>query len=248
MDDATHFTHLHLMCTKDEVFTHYKTFEAWATTQLDVQAVLHALDGSTPYQAVFKRKPNLFKIREWGKTAWVRIEGDGDKLKGQVKKGCWIGIDEAIEGENEGGGVTPIVINLESATPDAQDKPKAPTVPLPLPPDDRKPHIDEPVDMPETPQHLEAKASQPEAPVSHDLLDGKGTYTHCRNAPKLPPGVPMPDPKPDPPEKEVFEEEGSAAWMMEVEDEVALVVEMSQIKGLEPQMYNEVKKQPDWPL
>ncbi|KAG2078363.1 hypothetical protein BDR04DRAFT_1147047 [Suillus decipiens] len=36
-DDFTQFTHLYLLCTKDEAFSAYKFFEAWANTQFDAK-------------------------------------------------------------------------------------------------------------------------------------------------------------------------------------------------------------------
>ena len=40
-----------------------------------------AVDGKTPYEAAFAKKPNLRDVREWEEKVWVRIEG-GDKLGG----------------------------------------------------------------------------------------------------------------------------------------------------------------------
>ena len=45
-----------------------------------------AVDGKTPYEAAFKKKPDLRDVHEWGETVWVRIEG-GDKLGGHVREG-----------------------------------------------------------------------------------------------------------------------------------------------------------------
>lgn len=56
-----------------------------------------AVDGMTPYEAAFGKKPDLRHVREWGEKVWVRIEG-GDKLGGRVKEGRWLGIDECSKG------------------------------------------------------------------------------------------------------------------------------------------------------
>ena len=56
-----------------------------------------AVDGMTPYEAAFRRKPNLKDVREWGEKVWVRVEG-GDKLGGRVREGRWMGIDEQSKG------------------------------------------------------------------------------------------------------------------------------------------------------
>jgi hypothetical protein len=56
-----------------------------------------AVDGMTPYEAAFGKKPDLRHVREWGEKVWVRIEG-GNKLGGRVKEGRWLGIDERSKG------------------------------------------------------------------------------------------------------------------------------------------------------
>ena len=50
-----------------------------------------------PYEAVFKRNPNLKDVHEWGEKVWIRVEG-GDKLGGRVCKERWMGIDKQIKG------------------------------------------------------------------------------------------------------------------------------------------------------
>ncbi|PPQ83602.1 hypothetical protein CVT26_001384 [Gymnopilus dilepis] len=56
-----------------------------------------ALDGMTPYEAAFGKKPDLRGLREWGEKVWVRVEA-GNKLGGRVKEGRWIGVDERSKG------------------------------------------------------------------------------------------------------------------------------------------------------
>ncbi|PPQ83632.1 hypothetical protein CVT26_000950 [Gymnopilus dilepis] len=56
-----------------------------------------AVDGMTPYEAAFGKKPDLRGLREWGEKVWVRIEG-GNKLGGRVKEGRWVGVDERSKG------------------------------------------------------------------------------------------------------------------------------------------------------
>ncbi len=56
-----------------------------------------AINGMTPYEATFGKKPNLSGVREWGDKVWVRVEA-GDKLGGRVKEGRWMGIDEQSKG------------------------------------------------------------------------------------------------------------------------------------------------------
>ena len=56
-----------------------------------------AVEGMTPYEAAFGKKPNLKGLREWGERVWVRIEG-GNKLEGRVREGRWLGVDEQSKG------------------------------------------------------------------------------------------------------------------------------------------------------
>ena len=56
-----------------------------------------AVEGMTPYEAAFGKKPNLRGLREWGERVWVRVE-KGNKLGGRVREGRWIGIDDDSKG------------------------------------------------------------------------------------------------------------------------------------------------------
>ena len=56
-----------------------------------------AIEGMTPYEAAFGKKPNLKGLREWGKKVYVQIEG-GTKLGGRVREGKWFGVDEESKG------------------------------------------------------------------------------------------------------------------------------------------------------
>ena len=56
-----------------------------------------AVEGMTPYEATFGKKPDLSEVREWGERVWVRVEG-GDKLGGRVREGRWMGLDGKSKG------------------------------------------------------------------------------------------------------------------------------------------------------
>ena len=49
-----------------------------------------------PFEAAFGRKPNLSHVHG-GEKVWVHIE-KGNKLRGRVKEGRWLGIDECNKG------------------------------------------------------------------------------------------------------------------------------------------------------
>ena len=56
-----------------------------------------AVEGMTPFEANFGKKPNLKKVHEWGEKVYVGVEG-GTKLSGRVREGHWIGIDLESKG------------------------------------------------------------------------------------------------------------------------------------------------------
>jgi GAG-pre-integrase domain len=56
-----------------------------------------AVNGKTPYEATFGKKPDLCHVCEWGEKVWVRTE-TGDKLGERVTEGRWIGIDKWSKG------------------------------------------------------------------------------------------------------------------------------------------------------
>lgn len=59
----------------------------WLMNRTPTKAVV----GKTPFEATFRKKPNLGEVWEWGNKVWVGIEGE-DKLGGRVKEGRWMGI------------------------------------------------------------------------------------------------------------------------------------------------------------
>jgi hypothetical protein len=61
-------------------------------TWLKNRTATRALDGLTPYQAVFGRTPDISRLRRWGATVWVHV-GDGDKLATRAREGRWLGFD-----------------------------------------------------------------------------------------------------------------------------------------------------------
>ena len=52
-----------------------------------------AVEGMTPFEAAFGKKPDLRHVREWGEKVWVHIES-GNKLGGCVREGRWLEIDK----------------------------------------------------------------------------------------------------------------------------------------------------------
>lgn len=61
-------------------------------TWLKNRTATRALDGLTPFQALFGRAPDISRLRRWGATVWVHV-GDGDKLAARAREGRWLGFD-----------------------------------------------------------------------------------------------------------------------------------------------------------
>ena len=51
-----------------------------------------ALDGRTPYQALFGPVPDLSALQPWGTTVWVH-DANGTKLDARTREGRWLGFD-----------------------------------------------------------------------------------------------------------------------------------------------------------
>jgi len=56
-----------------------------------------AIEGTTPFELVYGKKPDLKVLREWGDEMLVHQVG-GDKLGRCAKQGCWIGYDSKSNG------------------------------------------------------------------------------------------------------------------------------------------------------
>jgi hypothetical protein len=56
-----------------------------------------ALNGRTPFEAVYNVNPNLWGMHEWGCRVWVRNESSF-KLGGRVDEGVWVGFDDFSKG------------------------------------------------------------------------------------------------------------------------------------------------------
>lgn len=61
------------------------------------QTTMKAIEGMTPYEAAFGKKPDLRRLREWGEKVWVHVE-KGNKLGGRVCEGRWIGVEDESKG------------------------------------------------------------------------------------------------------------------------------------------------------
>ena len=234
-----------------------------------------AVDGKTPFEAAFGKKPDLKDVREWGETVWVRIEG-GTKLGGRVREGRWIGIDEQSKGVRiywpDKKSVTVernVYYDKTSASrPEGEingiigtkaNAPIVPTVPSTSTSSPQtaveNPTSATPLQMP--PPVSESASEDPPAtkrirkPSQRvaDLLEGRGRTSNRPSDPVVTPGIQAPTTVVEEPTR-LLEGEGQAEWMMWANsvEELLMAAETSEVEALEPRTLTEAKRRPDWPL
>jgi hypothetical protein len=207
-----------------------------------------AVDGMTPYEAAFGKKPDLKGVREWGETVYVRIEG-GTKLGGRVREGRWLGMDEESKGARIYWPDTKSVTverniyfdNVSANRFEEEESVKMVKTNADLPNVVNPPVINNPIHEPQIPnvtdtsdaETTEKRVRKPTKKVN-DLLSGKGSWSTV-SRPTLAPGIQQP----------------SADWIAsisECDDEYAFAAEISKAEALEPRSLSEARKRPDWPL
>jgi hypothetical protein len=206
-----------------------------------------AVEGMTPYEAAFGKKPNLKGLREWGEKVYIRTEG-GTKLGGRVKEGHWLGVDEESKGvriywpisktvtvernvyyDNSSAGrfeeeQEAVEINKTDANSPQVTNPETQAVAA-NEPDDEVPEAAEP----------SKRARKPSQKVQ-DLLEGRGSWsTFQSNSQTVAPGVQKPS-------------DDWATSIAECVDEYAFIAEVTETEALEPRSLAEAKTRPDWKL
>src|ERR1700678_2002459 len=209
-----------------------------------------AVEGMTPFEAAFGKKPNLKGVREWGEKVYVRVD-KGTKLGGRVREGHWLGIDEESKGariywpdtravsverniyfnnplasrvveEEE------VIVNTDANLPPVPENP-APVINMPAV--DSDPASDAPDN---SDAETSAKRVRKPSKKIADLLGGQGSWSTSSKS-TLAPGMQQPSPD----------------WTASVEkcaDEYAFVAETSNAEALEPRSLKEAQSRPDWPL
>jgi Reverse transcriptase (RNA-dependent DNA polymerase)/gag-polypeptide of LTR copia-type/Integrase core domain/GAG-pre-integrase domain/Zinc knuckle len=233
-----------------------------------------ALDGMTPFEALTGDKPSLRGLREWGSRVWVRNEKKA-KLGGRVDEGVWVGIDEKSKGFRvywpKKCTVTVernVYFNEQEAPPDRLEGEDYEIVEAPTATHDvssvsaqglsnntQNNHTNEAsvdigprIPTPETPDPNniphERRTRKPSQRVQ-DLIDGRAVHSNRRNDPVLARGIQAPT---EPiAERIEFEGEGSAEQIMALMDEeLAMVLEMSEAEGLDPSSLADAMRRPDW--
>jgi hypothetical protein len=215
-----------------------------------------AIDGMTPYEAAFGKKPNLRNLREWGEKVWVRVE-KGNKLGGRVRKGHWLGIDEESKGvrvwwpDTKTVGIERNVYYNNQCSSDSRfegedgkevvetqiDEPFEPPNHSPNNPDQKNPpespSTTQTVVVPVPDQEQKEKCIRKPSQRVQDILEGRAESS------KVTRGVQLPTQK-----EQRVEGEGSA----ECTDEYAMAAEIGETEALEPRSLAEAKRRPDWHL
>jgi hypothetical protein len=61
-------------------------------TWLKNRTATRALDGKTPFEALYGRPPDLSALRTWGTPVLVH-NASGSKLNVHAREACWLGLD-----------------------------------------------------------------------------------------------------------------------------------------------------------
>ena len=233
------------------------------------------LEGLTPYEVAFGRKPNLSKVREWGSEVYARKERE-NKLGWRVDKVRWMGIDDKsenayqvywpmkrivtvernvywkpmqrnIEGEEERTYLSDATLAYVNDPQPSATIAKSGLL-MPQPQATRTPHIPvpDPITAPR-PKHTCQPSQRMLDIINSKVLD-----------PTPPQGVQLPDPVAENPKPNsspaVFEGEGTANQTLAAaayDDDIKLVLELNETiaeaEALEPTSLTEAKWRPDWP-
>ena len=232
------------------------------------RTVTRALDGKTPFEALYGRPLDLSGLRVWGCQVWVH-DPDGSKLDVRARKARWLGFDVDARAHRvywPGPGTVTVERNVyfaasalsegedsylptlrgeqsdTSTTPTTSSPPAAPAPRIPSPPAP-VPNVPDnpPVEAPPSqppPLRRSTRTKKPSRLV-RDLQSGEGV------------GMQLPSSFAD------ESEEAGGAWSVEdgtpvlLEDfdglECALAAETADAEALEPRMLAEAKRRPDWP-
>ena len=228
-----------------------------------------AVEGMTPYEAAFAKKPDLAGIREWGEKVYVRIEG-GNKLGGRVRMGRWLGVDDESKGVRVYWHDTKMVtvewntyfdnssVDCLEGEENVQDiefteardnllctNKNTPIASVPqVPPIVHQPQNinNDAIDAPE-PTEPSRRIRKPSQKVQ-DLLEGRGVWTNNSNLTLVPPGVQL-----------SIEREANDESLVDLLVDIPAHVEgyvfaavIASSEALEPRSLAEAKRQPEWSL
>jgi transposase InsO family protein len=236
------------------------------TCWLKNRTATRALDGKTPFEALFGKPPDLMSLQRWGCTVWVHSPG-GSKLDPRASEARWLGLDvdarahriywpssgkvsverdvyfgssAQLEGEEENLDI-PSTSSEPAANPLPEESPPKEQAATPTPALDDSAKTSQPVVL-----RRSSRLRKPSRPV-RDLMSGDGsTDASTARTLKLP-GTFAED-----------ADEAGGVWSVEdglptlLEDfeglEYAFAVETADAEALEPRSLAEAKRRPEWPL
>jgi hypothetical protein len=230
----------------------------WLMNQTTTKAIV----GMTPFEAVFGQKPDLWDVCEWGEKVWVCVE-KGNKLRGRVRKGRWVGIDDRttngfwiywpdtrtvtvernihfdkmqVSMECLKGEDWEFVKLSTDAPPDSTPGPSSSKTDPPS--TTPVPTSTDPPAPPVKEGHCPTRERCPSQHIQA-IIDGYGVTLACPSDPVLPQGVQLPTMVEDAP----LEGEGTVDWMMLADfvEEYAMAAEISEAEALEPRLLAEAK-------
>ena len=238
-------------------------------TWLKNRTATRALDGKTPYEALYGQPPDLSALRRWGCTVWVH-DPNGSKLDVRAREARWLGFDvdakahrvywpdtrtvavernvyfgSAVQLEGEQISI-PAVGSEQTAAP-----PTPSTSALPAPPDTSAAPESPTPEEPPVQLRRSTRLRKPSRLV-RDLQSGEGVTHADSAAPSHARGLPVPGaPEEDPEEAGgVWTVEDGVPALLEAFEglEQALAAEIADAEALEPRTLAEAKRRPDWPL
>jgi hypothetical protein len=238
-------TFLHASGLPQYLWTEAARHAVWMLNRTTTKAV----EGMTPYEAAFGKKPDLSLVQEWGEKVYVRVE-KGNKLGGRVRQGRWLGVDEESKGVRVYWSDTKTVTierntyfdnssaaRLEGEE-DLQDYETKINSPNPIETDEHR--TEDPQIEDEDPER-ERRIRKPSQRV-RDLLEGRGTWSDDPNDSLVPPGVQLLA-------ERGADDEKLTDWFDDVPTHVegyAFVAVTSGSEALEPQSLAEAKRGSDW--
>ena len=240
-------------------------------TWLKNRTATRTLDNKTPFEALFGSPPDFSGLRRWGCHVWVH-DDSGSKLDVRAREGRWLGFDvdsrahrvywprlgtvtvernvyfasaAPLEGEQL---QIPIIGSEQTAAPDTPSTSNSLSPPIsPV----RSPSSPSPerAQEPDIPSRRSTRTRMPSR-IVRDLQAGEGVVHSGTNAPRIAPGLQVPETFAEDPEEPggVWTvDDGSPAMHEDFEGmEFIFVAETADAEALEPHTLAEAKRRPDW--
>jgi Reverse transcriptase (RNA-dependent DNA polymerase) len=247
-----------------EALRHVAWLKNWTATR--------ALDGKTPYEAVYRQSPDLSDLRRWGCATWVH-DADGSKLNVYTREARWLGFDVNTRAHQvywpdsctvsvecnvyfgsavqlKGEQITIPAAHTEQPAAPPTPSTSAPSAPLEAPLSPAQVQESTPDEPPVQP-HQSARLRMPSRLV-HDLQSGEGVMHAGGTASSHLRGLQVCN------AHQEDTEEAGGVWTVEdrvpalLEDfdglEHVLTAEVADVEAMEPCTLTEAKGRPDWPL